>query len=103
MPTGRRPSRPQTIFNAERDGGVCQTGHPGNAFIHRKVTPALPKCDDLSAQSRLEEDGGNYAPYLISRFTTGDESRATSTLYYTMATWNPYTQVIMTTEIQGSH
>ncbi|HLN14225.1 MAG TPA: hypothetical protein VK587_13595 [bacterium] len=23
--------------------------------------------------------------------------------FYTMATWNPYAQVIMTTEIQGSH
>jgi LPXTG-motif cell wall-anchored protein len=47
-------------------------------------------------------EGGNYAPYFISRYTTFDQTRETSTFYYTMATWNPYTQVIMKTTIQSS-
>ena len=86
-------STPQTIFNAVRDGGLCR-------FIHRAVDPGNPVCDNLTVPARLAVSGGNYAPYFISRFTAGDEARATSTFYYTMATWNPYTQVIMKTTIQ---
>jgi len=88
-------SAPQTIFNARRDGGYC-------AFIHRAVTPGNPACDDLASPASLERGGGGYGPYFLSRFTTGDESRAVSTFYYTLSTWNPYTQVIMKTTIQGS-
>jgi len=87
-------SAPQTIFNAERDGGLCR-------FIHRAVNAQNPTpCDDLSPPERQAQSGGNYAPYLISLFTTGDEARGTSTFYYTMATWNPYGQVIMKSTIQ---
>jgi hypothetical protein len=90
-------SRPQTIFNAKRDGGFCH-------FIHRAVNAKNPTpCDDLSAPERIGQEGTHYAPYLISRFTTGDGARATSTFYYTMSTFNPYTQVIMKATIQGSH
>lgn len=88
-------SLPQTIFNAKRDGGLCQ-------FIHRAVSPGNPACDDLSPPARLGVQGGEYGPYIMSRFTTGEEARATSTFYYTMSTWNPYTQVIMKTTIQRS-
>lgn len=87
-------SAPQTIFNAERDGGLCH-------FIHRAVNGQNPTpCDDLSPPERQAQSGGNYAPYLISRFTTGDEARGTSTFYYTMSTWNPYGQVIVKSTIQ---
>jgi hypothetical protein len=89
-------SAPQTVFNAERDGGLCH-------FMHRAVTAANPACDDLSPPRRLAVQGGAYGPYFISRFTTGDEARATSTFYYTMATWNPYGQVIMKSTIRGAH
>jgi len=88
-------SAPQTIFNPTRDGGYCH-------FIHRAVGPGNPACDSVSAPNRLAVGGGDYAPYFISRFTTGDEARGTSTFYYTMDTWNPYTQVIMRTKIQTS-
>ena len=88
-------SEPQTIFNAKRDGGLCH-------FIHRAATPQNPACDDLSPPARLGTQGGEYGPYIMSRFTTGDEAHGTSTFYYTMSTWNPYTQVIMKTTIQGS-
>jgi hypothetical protein len=87
-------SAPQTIFNPTRDPGYCH-------FIHRAVTPENPAaCDEMSAPNRLEVWGGDYGPYFLSRFTTGDEGRGISTFYYTMDTWNPYTQVIMKTTIQ---
>jgi hypothetical protein len=87
-------SEPQTIFNPIRDHGYCY-------FMHRAVNEHNPrKCDDLTVPAREGVWGGEYAPYFISRFTTGDEARGTSTFYYTMATWNPYTQVIMKSTIR---
>ncbi len=88
-------SAPQTIFNPERDNGFCY-------FIHRAVTQSEAACDSLSGTSRLAIGGGNYAPYFISRFTTGDSVLKTSTFYYVMSTWNPYNTVIMKSSIQGS-
>jgi hypothetical protein len=86
-------SAPQTIFNPERDNGLCQ-------FIHRAVTAAQPQCDNLAAPARLAEPGGVYGPFFLSRYTSGDAAQGTSTFYYTMSTWIPYTQVIMQTTIQ---
>ncbi len=88
-------SEPQTIFSAERDGGLCH-------FIHRAVNPRNPACDDLSAPPMKHVQGNPYAPFFISRFTTGDEAHGTSTIYYVMSTWNPYNTVIMKTTIQSS-
>jgi hypothetical protein len=89
-------SAPQTIFNAVRDSALCH-------FIHRAVDQQNPTpCDNLSTADRIGMEGGNYAPYFISRYTTIDQTRETSTFFYTMATWNPYTQVIMKTTIHSS-
>jgi uncharacterized protein (TIGR03437 family) len=85
---------PQTIFNGIRDGGVCH-------FIHRAVTSTLPACDEVGDPGREDVQGGSYGPYFISRFTTGNAATGTSTFYYTVSTWNPYTQVIMKTTIQA--
>ena len=88
-------SAPQTIFNPTTDGGYCH-------FIHRAVNAQNPTaCDSLSDPSRLDVFGGEYAPYFISRFTTGEAASATSTFYYTLSTWNPYTEIIMKTTIQA--
>ncbi len=86
-------SPPQTIFNPVRDDGLCY-------FIHRAVTPSQPACDSLSGPSRLDVEGGSYGPYVISRFTSGDSVRGTSTFFYVMSTWNPYNTVIMKSSIQ---
>ncbi len=86
-------SPPQTIFNADRDNGFCY-------FIHRAVTPTRPACDSLSGANRLADGGGNYSPYFISRFTSGDSVLGTSTFYFVMSTWNPYEVVIMKASIQ---
>ncbi len=85
-------SDPQTIFNADSDNGLC-------TFIHRAVTSGHPACDSLSSANRLDVQGSDYAPYFISRLTTGDAARATSTFYFTMSTWNPYEVVVMQSSI----
>ena len=87
-------SAPQTIFNPVTDGGYCH-------FIHRAVNAQNPTaCDNLSDPGRTDVFGGEYAPYFISRFTAGDAAGTTSTFYYTLSTWNPYTEVIMKSTIQ---
>ena len=84
----------QTIFNPVRDNGYCY-------FMHRAVTPQNPvACDSLCGPDRMADPGGDYGPYFISRLTTGDMSTATSTFFFTIDTWNPYTQVIMKASIQ---
>jgi hypothetical protein len=89
-------SPPQTIFNPGRDNGYCY-------FIHRAVDSLSPiPCDNLCGPDRIAEAGGDYGPYFISRFTTGDSVKGNSTFYFTMDTWNPYTQVIMKASIQKS-
>ncbi len=87
-------SVPQTIFNPVRDNGYCY-------FMHRAVSATVPQCDSLCGPDRLGDPGGDYGPYFISRFTTGDSITATSTFYFTLDTWNPYTQVIMKASIAG--
>jgi hypothetical protein len=42
--------------------------------------------------------GEAYGPYLISRFTRGEAGRS-STIYFLMSTWNPYTVVLMRTRL----
>jgi uncharacterized protein (TIGR03437 family) len=85
---------PQTIFNGQRDRGIC-------VFIHRAVTANSPACDQAGDTGRDDVEGGSYGPYFISRFTTG-AANGTSTFYYTLSTWNPYVQVIMKTTIQSA-
>ncbi len=86
---------PQTIFNSQRDRGLCH-------FIHRAVTASSPACDQAGDPGREDIEGGAYGPYFISRFTTGDAAHGTSTFYYTLSTWNPYVPVIMKTTIQNA-
>jgi hypothetical protein len=87
---------PQTIFNPVRDSGYCY-------FMHRAVNAQTPNaCDNLCGPDRLADPGGEYGPYFISRFTTGDSLLGTSTFYFTLDTWNPYTQVIMKASIKSS-
>jgi hypothetical protein len=87
-------SPPQTIFNPTRDAGLCH-------FIHRAVTPTEPACDSLSGANRLADGGGDYSPYFVSRFTTGDSVQRKSTFYFVMSTWNPYEVVLMSASIQA--
>jgi hypothetical protein len=54
--------------------------------------PAGPTIDPAKNPPN-STDGGDYAPYMVERFISVQNN--TLTLYYTMATWNPYTIVLM--------
>jgi hypothetical protein len=77
-------SQPQVLFDPQRDAGYC-------AFIHQSF--AIRQCDTLSDPGKENVSGGEYAPALISRFTTGDPTQ--TTIYFLMSTWNPYEVVLM--------
>lgn len=75
----------QVLFDAFRDDGY---GH----YIHW-----LGK-DNISDPFREPQWGGPYGPYLIDKFTSGNNG--TSTIYFTLSTWNPYTTVLMRADLQ---
>jgi hypothetical protein len=72
------------LFDPWADGGYCH-------FIHASWDYWV--CDQIHDPGREREWGGEYGPYLVSRYTTGDSTR--STIYFVMSTWNPYTTVLM--------
>lgn len=85
-------SDPQLIFNARREGALGQ-------YIH---DPTIVPSDGLTGPTIGQNDpnttrGAFYAPYLIERFTrvTGNKL----SLYYTGSTWNPYTIVLLRSEL----
>jgi len=82
-------STPQLIFNATRDNADGVFIHDPN---HNPPGPAGPTIDPTK-NDPTNTPGGPYAAYLIERFTRITNS--TLFLYYTMATWNPYTVVKM--------
>lgn len=53
--------------------------------------------DGFHDPGRQDEWGGEYGPYIIPRFTTGDANACK--IYYTLSTWNPYQFVLMSSEI----
>lgn len=78
------------IFDPWRDGGYGEFMHISSKFKGKK--------DDLSDPNRGEEWGGEYGPYVMSRFTT--EVDGACRIYYTMSTWNPYQVVVMRTDLK---
>ncbi|WP_083634213.1 DUF4185 domain-containing protein [Salegentibacter sp. T436] len=81
-------TEPQVVFEPWEDEGYCN-------FIH--VNWLDQNCDELHDPGRENEWGGEYGPYQFEHFATGDEQ--STTIYFTMSTWNPYTVVLMKTEI----
>ena len=45
----------------------------------------------------MDEGGGNYAPYVVERFTRVEEG--VLSFWYTMSTWNPYLVVLMRSDL----
>lgn len=74
----------QVIFEPWEDGGYCN-------FIH--VSWQDQNCDELHDQGRENEYGGEYGPYQFEHFATGNDH--STTIYFTMSTWNPYTVILM--------
>ena len=82
-------STPQMIFNPTRDQGF-------GVFIHKngdKPTGPDGPTINPSTNNPTTTEGDAYAAYLIESFV--NISNSTVFIYYTMATWNPYTVVKM--------
>jgi len=77
-------SFPQVLFEPWIDEGYCN-------FIH--VDWNSSNCDDVHDPGRENVWGGEYGPYQFEKLATGDST--STTIYYSMSTWNPYTVVLM--------
>ena len=53
--------------------------------------------DTLSDPRREKEWGGEYGPYIMSRYTAGTAD--TCRITFTMSTWNPYQVVVMQSDL----
>jgi hypothetical protein len=93
MRSAKRPQGPWShgtvIFDPWRDNGY---GH----FLHISAK-AREKSDAISDPKREDEWGGEYGPYVMARYTTGDNPKCR--IYYTMSTWNPYQVVVMRSDL----
>ncbi len=79
-------SQPAVLFHPWTDGGYAR-------FMH------APNRDALHDAGRENDWGGEYAPYVVERFTVGDAAR--TTIYFTLSTWNPYNVVLMKATLEA--
>lgn len=79
----------QIVFHPWDDEGYCH-------FIHTNWD--AQQCDSVHDAGREYEWGGEYGPYQFEHFATGDDQ--STTIYFTMSTWNPYTVVLMKTGLK---
>jgi hypothetical protein len=104
-PWGPWSTQMQTLFHPRRDGGYCH-------FMHDINLETCPDGDtafdpypllapwDPSGGARLDEYGGEYAPYVLNRYTKGEVGKWT-TVYFAMSTWNPYQVVLMRSTLRA--
>lgn len=81
-------TKPQILFDPWKDGGYCH-------FMH--VSWKERRCDSVMDPGRENTSGGVYGPYQFKQFATGDSAAThpSTTIYFTMSIWNPYTVVLM--------
>lgn len=77
-------SEAQVVFRPWEDGGYCHFMHTSYEFM---------VCDSVHDPGRENEWGGEYGPYQFEHFAIGDAQ--STTIYFTMSTWNPYQVVLM--------
>ncbi len=79
-----------TIFEGWRDHGYGRFMHISSNF--------KKSSDTFSDRDREAVWGGEYGPFIMSRFTSGADGRCR--IYYTMSTWNPYEVVVMYSDLR---
>lgn len=81
-------TKPQVIFDLWKNGGYCH-------FVH--VSWKKQHCDSVMDPGRENTSGAVYGPYQYACLAKGDSSssKPTTTIYFNMSTWNPYTVVLM--------
>ena len=55
--------------------------------------------DQLYDPGRGADSGGEYGPYVISRYTTPLDGQSAA-IYFTMSTWNTYNALLMTAQLE---
>lgn len=81
----------QNLFEPWIDNGYCN-------FIH--VDWTFSNCDNVHDPGREYVWGGEYGPYQFEKLAIGNDT--STTIYYTMSTWNPYTVVLMKSKLVKS-
>jgi uncharacterized protein DUF4185 len=81
-------SEPLLVLEPWADGAYCQFMHTSWEF---------QMCDSVHDPGRENEWGGEYGPYLVRRLTEGGDGHAT--LYFMLSTWNPYSTMLLRTEL----
>jgi hypothetical protein len=93
MRTAKHPwgpwTKPQVLFEPWDDGGYCH-------FMHTSWQDQ--RCDSVMDPGRENEYGGEYGPYQYPYYATGDSG--STTIYFNMSTWNPYTVVLMKAKLK---
>ncbi len=80
------------IFHPWRDGGYGK-------FMRAPIGNAGPWGPVIAPKGKPEDVwGGEYGPYMIERFTQFSDTSLT--IYYVMSTWNPYTVVLMKSQLE---
>ena len=82
-------SLPTIIFHPWEDNAL-------GSYMH--VSWEYAVMDSVHDPGREYEWGIEYGSYQYGMFATGDS--ATTTIYFNMSTWNPYTVVLMKTILQ---
>jgi hypothetical protein len=103
-PWGTWSAEPVMIFDPgflQHANNPC-SGDGNGRFMH--IDWRVRVCDHVQDDMfdpnnfRDNENGGEYGPYQITRYTTGIQDQWTQ-IYFTMSTWNPYQSLLMTTLI----
>jgi uncharacterized cupredoxin-like copper-binding protein len=101
-------SGPTTVFDPAPDArtrsGYCY-------FIYSTQTGGAPRCPPGSPNHTLSSAkkphvGSYYGPYIVPNWTTGQRAtvsrQASTTIYYTLDTFDPYGQLILRSTILGA-
>lgn len=97
MRTARYPwgpwTKPMVLYDPWKNGGYCH-------YIH--TSWQSQRCDSIMDPGRENDWGGVYGPYQYASFAKGDStpSKSSTTIYFNMSTWNPYTVVLMKATLQ---
>ncbi len=93
-------SEPRVLFDPRRDHGYCEFMHDREPAQHCPPGSPNPQ-DQLIARSGGDDAyGGEYGPYVIDAFTRGNREDRSTTIYFTMSTWNPYEVVLMRAQLR---
>lgn len=97
-------SAPTTIFNPATDQATM-SGFCYFIYRHSGCPAKLKTIDAALREGKKGRNGAYYGPYFVANWATGTTGTAskqgTTTIYYTLDTFDPYGQLIMRSTING--